>query len=131
MNFIVNNKQVVNLDLASIKFPPTAIASILHRVSGIVIFLLLPLILYIFSLSLTSRSSFEDLKAILVCYHIKAGLWVFCSAFIYHVFAGVRHIILDFGIGEDIFTAKRSALIVIVLAIFASIFMGVFICCPI
>jgi succinate dehydrogenase / fumarate reductase, cytochrome b subunit len=126
----VNQNRPVNLELSSFKFPSTAIASILHRLSGLAIFLLLPLILYILDLSLHSRASYDDLKTLLTCQYIKVGLWIFCSAFTYHVIAGIRHIILDTGVGEDISTAKRTAVAVILLAFVAIIFLGVWIWCP-
>ncbi|OGV36615.1 MAG: succinate dehydrogenase, cytochrome b556 subunit [Legionellales bacterium RIFCSPHIGHO2_12_FULL_35_11] len=126
----MNQKRPVNLDLASFKFPSTAVASILHRVSGVVIFLLLPFILYILNLSLYSRSSFDELQALLATQHGKFGIWMFASALTYHVIAGIRHILLDLGIGEDIAKAKRSALAVIVVAFITIILLGVWICCP-
>ena len=118
------------MDLASLKFPITAIASILHRLSGIGMFLLLPFILYILCMSLHSRASFDDLQTMLTSRVTKFGLWLFLSSLAYHLIAGVRHMILDLGIGENIKSAKHSALIVIITAIVAIIFLGVWIWCP-
>ncbi|MDF1757472.1 MAG: succinate dehydrogenase, cytochrome b556 subunit [Legionellaceae bacterium] len=126
----MNHQRPVNMDLASLKFPSTAVASILHRLSGISIFLLLPFILYILSLSLNSRASYEDLEVLLASYPAKFGLWVFSSALAYHVIAGVRHMILDMGFGESIVSAKRSALAVIIISLVIIILLGVCICCP-
>lgn len=123
----MNHQRPINLDLGSLKHPPMAIASILHRISGVILFLLLPVILYILQLSLHSSSSYDDLQALLTHPHIKFCLWVFCSALIYHVIAGIRHILLDMGIGEDIHAARRSAVTVILLATVMILFLGIWI----
>ena len=123
----MNNNRPVNLALNTMKFPPMAIASILHRVAGILLFLLLPLMLYFLSLSLGSAESFEQLKTMLVSPFHKLLMWVFSSAAIYHVLAGIRHILLDMGYGEHLAAGRRSAITVIVLAIILMIFLGIWI----
>lgn len=126
----MNHKRPVNMDLASMRFPITAIASILHRLSGIGMFLLLPLALYMLCMSLHSRASFDDLQTMLTSHIMKFGLWFFLSCLAYHVFAGIRHMILDLGIGEGIHASKRSAFLIIVISLVATIFLGVWIWCP-
>lgn len=123
----MSSQRPINLDLASLKFPPMAIASILHRISGVLLFILLPLVLYMLSLSLQSTNSFNELKDFLLHPHIKLAVWVFISALSYHVLAGIRHIILDMGVGEDVGTAKLSAVAVIVLAIVMTCLLGMWI----
>ena len=86
-----------------------AIASILHRISGLVMFLMMPIMLYLLSLSLSSAESFEHLQADLHSPYYKVLLWVFSSALIYHVMAGVRHLLCDWGWGEDLATARKTA----------------------
>lgn len=120
----MNNNRPVNLDLTSLKFPIQAIVSILHRLSGIGIFLLLPLALYMLSMSLHSHSSYDELQSMLALHRIKFGLWVFLSSLSYHVIAGIRHIIGDMGFGEDIKSSKLSAIIVLVTAILAMLILG-------
>lgn len=123
----VNRQRPINLDLTSLSFPPMAIASILHRISGILIFLLLPFLLYLFCLSLQSASSFSQLQKLLMNTPVKVGLWMVSSALAYHIIAGIRHITLDMGFGESLQVAKRSALIVILLGVVITIFLGVWI----
>ena len=127
MKLIVNKKRPVNLDLGTMKFPPMAIASILHRISGVVLFLLLPLLLFIFGQSLKSEESFVQLGILLThpCY--KLVLWAFGAAMIYHVLAGMRHLCMDMGFGEHLNTGRRTAILVIVLAIILSIVLGIWI----
>lgn len=123
----MNKKRPVNLDLGSLKFPPMAIASILHRISGVVLFLLLPMLLFIFGQSLKSEESFVQLGILLThpCY--KLVLWAFGAAMIYHVLAGMRHLCMDMGFGEHLSTGRRTAILVIVLAVILSIILGIWI----
>ena len=123
----MNHKRPVNLDLGSLKYPPMAIASILHRISGVVMFLLLPFMLYFLSLSLHSVESFDHLHSLLTRPLYKLLLWVFSTAFLYHVLAGIRHLLMDMGLGEHLGASRRSAITVITLAIILTIFLGLWI----
>lgn len=123
----MNKKRPVNLDLGSLKFPPMAIASILHRISGIVLFILLPVMIFLLGQSVQSEESFNQIQAMLAepCY--KFVLWSFCTALAYHILAGIRHMIMDLGFGEEVCTGKRTAILVIVLAIVLTILLGIWI----
>ena len=105
-----------------------AIASILHRISGVVLFLLLPMMLYFLNLSLHSAASFEQLQITLASVYCKLLLWVFSAALVYHILAGIRHVLMDAGLGEALGTARRSAMAVIILAVVLSIGLGMWIC---
>ncbi len=124
---IVNQKRPVNLNLATMKYPSMAIASILHRLSGLVMFLLMPVMLYFLSQSLLSAESFDRLQTTLACPLCKLILWAFSTALIYHVLAGIRHMLMDLGLGEHLETGRRSATFVIILAIILAIFLGIWI----
>ena len=121
----MTHKRPVNLDLGSLKYPPMAIVSILHRISGLVLFLLLPIMLYFLNLSLRSVTSFGDLQFILACISSKFLLWVFGSALLYHVMAGIRHLLMDLGCGEQLAAGRRSAVIVIFLSLVLTVLLGV------
>ena len=123
----VNHQRPVNLDLGSLKFPPMAIASILHRISGLVLFLLLPFMMYFLSMSLHSLSSFDHLQVMLHRPCNKLLLWAFSCALIYHVIAGFRHMFMDMGFGEQLAVARRSAITVIVVSIILTVFLGIWI----
>jgi len=123
----VNKKRPVNLDLSSMKFPPMAIASILHRVSGIVLFLLLPVMLFMLSMSLQSEETFSQMKDMIAHPFYKLILWAFSAAMVYHIIAGIRHIIMDLGIGEHLKAGRNSAILVIALAVIATLFLGIWI----
>jgi succinate dehydrogenase / fumarate reductase cytochrome b subunit len=123
----VNHQRPVNLDLSSLKYPPMAIASILHRISGIVLFLLLPCMLYFLQLSLRSAASFDQLQTLFANGYCKLLLWGFSAAMMYHIIAGIRHILMDIGWGEHLNTARMSATTVIILAVIVTILLGVWI----
>lgn len=122
-----NNKRPVNLDLLTLKFPPMAISSILHRISGILIFVLFPIILFILGNSLHSEETFQQLGLMLTTPYYKLILWAFGSAMIYHVIAGIRHIIMDLGFGESLCAGRMSSIAVIILAAISVIFLGIWI----
>ena len=124
---IVNKKRPVNLDLGSMKFPPMAIASILHRISGVLLFILLPIILFILGQSLHSAERFAEMKTMMSHPFYKLVLWAFGASMIYHVLAGIRHLLMDIGLGEHLSTGRFTANLVIVLAVISTILLGIWI----
>lgn len=123
----MNQKRPVNLDLGTMKFPAMAIASILHRISGLVLFLLLPFMLYFLSMSLNSAETFAELHTMLASPFHKLLLWAFSAALVYHLLAGIRHLLMDLGFGEDVNAGRHSAIFVIVLTVILTIFLGIWI----
>lgn len=123
----MNKKRPINLDLSSLKYPPMAIASILHRISGVVLFLLLPSMLYLFSQSMHSEDAFIHVKNLLAHSAYKMMVWAFAAAMMYHLLAGIRHLLMDMGFGESLNAARCSAVFVIILAIIVSLFLGIWI----
>ncbi|MBA2657566.1 MAG: succinate dehydrogenase, cytochrome b556 subunit [Tatlockia sp.] len=121
----MNQKRPINLDLVTMKFPPMAIASLLHRISGLLLFILLPFMLYLLSLSLKSLESFTELQLLLTSPFYKLALWVFSAAVIYHLLAGIRHMIMDLGYGESLNAGRQTAIFVISLSIIITIFLGI------
>jgi succinate dehydrogenase / fumarate reductase cytochrome b subunit len=102
-----------------------AIASILHRLSGILLFLLFPWMLYLLNRSLISEVDFQATRMLLTAPLAKFFLWAFLSALIYHLIAGIRHICMDLGWGEGLAAGRRSSLAVIVLSAILIIFLGI------
>ncbi|MGL4793441.1 MAG: succinate dehydrogenase, cytochrome b556 subunit, partial [Aeromonas jandaei] len=70
----------VNLDLQTISFPVTAIASILHRVSGVITFVALGILLWMLGTSLASPEGFETVVAIMDNFLVKLVLWGILTA---------------------------------------------------
>jgi succinate dehydrogenase / fumarate reductase cytochrome b subunit len=118
-------KQVSSLNLFTIQFPLTAIVSILHRISGVLLFLAIPLLLWVFRESLASAEQYASIRIIFSSTTVKAMLWLLCSTLFYHLLAGIRHILIDFRVGSSKQTSQLTARIVLILAILSSICIGV------
>jgi len=128
MEKTVTTPRPVHLDLTKMKFPPMAIVSIMHRISGVLLFLLLPFVLYLLHTSLQSQESFTQLLSFTALPLTKFLVWILISAASFHFFAGVRHMIMDCGFGEQLKTAKITAYFIFILEIIAMIFAGVWLC---
>ena len=92
--------------------PPPGMVSIMHRVSGALLFLLLPFLLWLFDLSLISEISYGRLQSIASSFLVKLVLAGLAWAFLHHLVAGVRYLVLDLDIGVDKPAARTSALAV-------------------
>lgn len=121
----LKSKRPVNLDLTTIKLPPMAVVSILHRVSGIVIFLLMPLMLYALQQSLISPGHFLNTQHCFQHGVMKFLTWAFFSAFIYHFLAGIRHLLMDLGWGDNVPIGRKSACLVLGLSIVLILLLGI------
>ena len=120
------NRLPVNLDLTTIHFPITAIVSIMHRISGVVLFLALPFLMCAFGLSVKSADGFERVATWLQQPLIKFATLALILAVVYHILAGIRHIIMDFGFGESFAAGKKSAVALILLSILTTVVIGVY-----
>ena len=108
----IKKQRPKNLDLTSIKLPLPGKLSILHRVSGVGIFLMLPLLLWIFQASVSSPESFAAFKAVAGLPLVKLILAGLTWAYMHHFCAGIRYLLLDVHVGVDLQSARRSAGIV-------------------
>ena len=109
-------KRPVNLNLFTIKFPLPAIVSILHRASGALVFLLIPLLLWMLQASLKAPVQFDDLQDTLNNFFVKLIIWLLVSALLYHLVAGIRHLLMDLGLGESLRAARFSAWLVMIIS---------------
>ncbi len=117
----VSKERPVNLDIGTIKLPITSYVSILHRVSGVFLFAGTGLLLWLLASSLESAQGFAELQESLTSVVAKLAIWLVLAALIYHSVAGLRHLIMDFGIGEDLeggvlgakFTLVCSAILIL------------------
>ena len=110
----MKTKRPVNLDIGSIKLPITSYVSILHRASGVVLFFAVALLLCLFDASLESEQSFDSLKQSLGSPIAQFFIWASLAALAYHFVAGIRHLIMDFGFGEESFESGRNSAWVVV-----------------
>lgn len=96
----MTDKRPVNLDLGSISLPITAIASITHRITGVIMVAGVALLLWLLDTSLASEESFNALKECADSFIFKLVLWAVLAGLIYHSVAGIKHLIMDLGYGE-------------------------------
>ena len=99
-------------DLVRYRLPVPGVLSILHRLSGALMFLALPAILVLFDLSLRSELSYQSLQQLAGGWIVKSGLVLLGWALLHHLAAGVRYLLLDLDCGVDREAARRSAWVV-------------------
>ncbi len=104
-------------DLARYRLPLAGILSIMHRISGALMFLLLPFVLLLLDKSLMSEISFEYFKGIASHWFAKLVILAVIWAYLHHLCAGIRHLLMDVHVGLDKDTARKSAAIVLAVSL--------------
>ncbi len=122
----MKDQRPININPLRYRYPVTAIVSILHRVSGVITFLLIPLLLWMLGKSLASDMQFQDLQSVFNNnFTLRFFTWVILSGLLYHLVAGIRHLIMDLGFGESLTAARASGYLVITLGIILIILAGI------
>jgi succinate dehydrogenase / fumarate reductase cytochrome b subunit len=103
-------------DIMRYRLPPSGKVSIGHRISGAILFLLLPLTLYMLEQSLTSEISFASFKGFAAHPLTKLLILVLSWAFLFHFFAGLRHLMMDTHRAVNKQGGRSTALTVITLS---------------
>ena len=114
----------IYLNLIQIRLPVPALVSILHRVSGAALFLLLPFLLVLFELSLESAQTFSRLKAVFSNWAIKLIVLGVVWAYLHHLCAGIRHLALDLHYGTELAAARASSWAVLAIGILLTLVVG-------
>jgi len=109
----------------TIKFPITAIISILHRLSGVILFLLIPCILLSLHYSLISPEGFGKVAAFFQNPVAKVVIWLLLASLAHHLFAGFRHLCMDLGWAEGIKAGKITSWLVMTLSFVVFVLIGV------
>ena len=111
----------VNLSLPGLfaAMPVTAVASILHRITGMVLFVGTIYLCYLLDLALGDQAGFERAASMLATPAGKVALWAILAALSYHLLAGIRHLLLDFHIGDTLAASRLGSWISILLALAA------------
>ena len=104
----------VFLDIARIHMPVTAVISIAHRLTGMVLFLFIPFSIYLLQRSLTSPEDFVWVMSLLDAPFFRAIAIVLLWFFIHHLLAGIRYLLLDFDIGIEKDVSRKGAWVVVV-----------------
>ena len=105
------------LQIIRYRLPADGVVSILHRVSGAMMFLLLPFILYLFDLSITSEISFDSLKGFTSHWFVKLLILAVSWGYLHHFCGGIRHLIMDAHIGLSKEEARKSAHMVFLVSV--------------
>ncbi len=118
----------VNLDLSTIRLPLPGFVSILHRVSGAGLFLMLPVLLWMFQSSLTSQETFEAFRGFASHFVVKLLFLGLIWAYAHHFCAGIRFLLLDMHMGIELEAARFSSKLVLAISIpLALLVWGVFV----
>lgn len=121
----MEKQQFSNFNLFTIRYPFTAIISILHRLSGIFVFLLIPFLLWMLDIASGSSGGFTRIQALLTNPGVKLLLWFILVALWYHLIAGIRHLLMDIGMGESLRDAHLSGGITIAITLIVAILIGI------
>ena len=114
----------VNLDLGTIELPVTAYASITHRVTGVLMFFSSFLMLWALDASLQSEASFDGLAKVMSSASAKGIAWVIATVLTYHALAGIKHLVMDAGVGETLRGGVIGARVVFLLAGLSAVVWG-------
>jgi succinate dehydrogenase / fumarate reductase, cytochrome b subunit len=121
----INKPRPKHLALHKIKFPLPSYVSILHRASGAVLFLSLPLLLLLFDQSLRSIETYTNLTEFLVHPLVKLALLGLMWAFLHHFCAGLRYLAIDLHLLPTLALARSSSVWVLAVSLLLTVALGV------
>lgn len=105
----MKKQRPVNLQLNTISFPPTAIVSILHRISGVGMFVGMVFVIWAWATALQSSEDFAMVQGIMEGVIGKIIAIGTVSLLIFHIVVGIRHVIMDMGYWEELESGNASA----------------------
>ncbi len=127
-NTVKKDKPVFrNIGLAQLihyRLPWAGKVSILHRISGAVLFLMLPFLLYLLDQSLASELSYQTFQAVTGHFLVKIVCLGLIWCFLHHFCAGIRYLLLDLEIGVEKSESNRSAIVVFILGLTLTAIVG-------
>ena len=117
--------------IAHYRLPLAGLVSILHRISGALLFLLLPVVIWLFDLSVTSEVSYAHFTSVFVAgwAGLPGWLWKLVAlaliwAYLQHLFAGLRHLWMDVTHSTGLGFGRQSALATLALTAILTIVLG-------
>ena len=124
MHSDMNKARPKNLDLFHIRLPLPALLSILHRLSGVILFLALPVLIWALQESLATPDSFSRVRRALSSGPATVFTLALVWAYLHHFFAGIRHLFLDLDCGTRLPTARLTSKLVLGLSITLTVLAG-------
>ncbi|ALO35027.1 succinate dehydrogenase [Colwellia sp. MT41] len=121
----MKKQRPVNLDLSTIKMHPAAHASILHRISGVIMVFAIGILLWTLSISLSSAQGFSQIQGYLDGLFFSFIIFGCLSALTYHLLAGIRHLCMDMGHFEELASGNTSAKVIMAIWLVVSVVIGV------
>ena len=116
----------VYLNLVRIRLPLPGIVSILHRISGAALFLFaIPLALFAMQASLESADGFATVRAMFAHPLGKLVLVGLLWAYVHHFLAGIRYLLIDLHVGDDLTPARQSSVVVLVASLALTVIIAV------
>lgn len=120
----IEKKRPKYLDLLKIRLPLPGWVSIMHRISGAVLFLFIPFLLWLLQASLGSSETYSGFKDALASPLVKFVLLGLLWAFLHHFFAGIRYLALDLQLGVELTPARASSTAVLIVSIVLTLLIG-------
>jgi succinate dehydrogenase / fumarate reductase cytochrome b subunit len=112
------------LNLMAIRLPLAGYASIFHRVSGAGLFLMLPLLIWLFDKSLSTPEAYAQFQAVAGFWLIKLILLGLLWSFLHHFCMGIRILLLDIHVGIDKESAHKSSIAVMAVSLTLTAILG-------
>ena len=124
----MSDKRPVNLDLGTFKHPLVSVISISHRISGVVLFVGLVFLFNLFDMSLEGELGFASAQALLQENFIAQFVtWGLLTALGFHFSAGMKHLVMDFGHGEELDSANNAAKFVFSSTVLLAVLAGIWV----
>ncbi|MGY8906647.1 MAG: succinate dehydrogenase, cytochrome b556 subunit [Pseudomonadales bacterium] len=124
----MSDKRPVNLDLGTFTHPLISMVSICHRISGVILFVGLIFLFNLFDTSLEGASGFISSQTLLQeNFFAQFITWGLLTALGFHFSAGIKHLVMDLGHGEELQAANNAAKFVIGLTVLLAILAGVWV----
>lgn len=123
----MKTERPVYLSLTQFGWPLAAMASITHRITGVALFVAMAFLLYALDLALSSESGFAEARELMALPLGKFITWGILALLIYHLAAGIKHLFLDFDIGDTVEGARAGAMVVIAVSVVLIVLAGVWI----
>ena len=117
--------------IAKYRLPAAGIVSILHRISGFILFLLMPFVIWLFDTSVTSEISYDTFRSaylagigFLPAWFVKLVTLALIWGYLHHFVAGVRHLWMDMTHSVSIQQGRSSAIATLVISLVLTVLLG-------